>query len=98
MYKLSKRALNKNFKKKSNKLMQGGSECENYNAKYVKYNKIYNEESKKIRDLKSNIEEMESIINENTNDKFNNALNMVIVLLLIAYFTKICCKKKVSLR
>ena len=69
MYKLSKRTLNKNLKKKSNKLMRGGSECENYNAKYVKYNKIYNEENKKIRDLKSNIEEIESIINENTNDK-----------------------------
>jgi hypothetical protein len=43
-------------------------------------------------------EKKESYINENTNDKFNNALNMVIVLLLIAYFTKFCCKKKSSLR
>ena len=62
MSKLSKKSLNRNYIK-SSKLMRGGiSECENYKSEYDKYNKIYTEEKKKIRDLTSNIDEIETLM------------------------------------
>jgi hypothetical protein len=71
MSKLSKKGLNRNYIK-SSKLMRGGiSECENYKSEYDKYNKIYIEEKKKIRDLNSNIDEIETLMDENTNEKLS---------------------------